>query len=88
MSARDELSRGLAQEAAIDWRQRLVASAGASNVQRQHMGKLQHNKLIAVDGRTVQSVRCGSNHFSWRCRAIVRAPSLSAGRVCARPCRV
>jgi len=46
--------------------QRLIASAGATHVQRQHMGKLQHNKFIAVDGRAVQKVMCGSTNFSWR----------------------
>jgi phosphatidylserine/phosphatidylglycerophosphate/cardiolipin synthase-like enzyme len=30
------------------------------------MGKLQHNKLIVVDGPKVQSVVCGSTNFSWR----------------------
>ena len=43
----------------------LVASAGAANVQRQHMGGLQHNKTIAVSG-TVQSAVCGSTNLSWR----------------------
>ena len=45
---------------------RLAASAGAANVQRQHMGKLQHNKFIVVDGRAVKKVLCGSTNFSWR----------------------
>lgn len=45
---------------------RLIASAGPANVRRQHMGKLQHNKLIVVDGPTVQRVVCGSTNFSWR----------------------
>ena len=46
--------------------QRLVASAGAAHVQRQHMGKLQHNKFIVVAGSAVQKVLCGSTNFSWR----------------------
>jgi PLD-like domain len=44
---------------------RLVKSAGRANVQRQHMGSLQHNKFIAVDGK-VQLAVCGSTNFSWR----------------------
>lgn len=46
--------------------ERLTASAGDANVKRQHMGKLQHNKTIVVDGPTVQAVVCGSTNFSWR----------------------
>jgi hypothetical protein len=45
---------------------RLVASAGRENVKRQHMGKLQHNKLIVVNGSDVQAAVCGSTNFSWR----------------------
>jgi len=44
----------------------LVKSAGAANVKRQHMGNLQHNKTITVDGPNVQMVVCGSTNFSWR----------------------
>lgn len=45
---------------------RLSASAGAGNVKRQHMGKLQHNKTIVVDGAKVRAVVCGSTNFTWR----------------------
>jgi phosphatidylserine/phosphatidylglycerophosphate/cardiolipin synthase-like enzyme len=45
---------------------RLSASAAKANVKRQHMGKLQHNKTIVVDGPKVQAVVCGSTNFSWR----------------------
>jgi phosphatidylserine/phosphatidylglycerophosphate/cardiolipin synthase-like enzyme len=45
---------------------RLVASAGRANVQRQHQGKLQHNKLIVVDGPVARGALCGSTNFSWR----------------------
>ena len=45
---------------------RLIVSAGAGNVKRQHMGKLQHNKFIVVDGPRVQAAVCGSTNFSWR----------------------
>ncbi|KAF0813548.1 hypothetical protein IGB42_01899 [Andreprevotia sp. IGB-42] len=44
----------------------LRASAGAAQVKRQHMGCLQHNKTILVNGPTVQAVVCGSTNFSWR----------------------
>jgi phosphatidylserine/phosphatidylglycerophosphate/cardiolipin synthase-like enzyme len=46
--------------------QRLSASAGSANVKRQHMGKLQHNKTIVVDGPKGKRVVCGSTNFSWR----------------------
>lgn len=45
---------------------RLRQSAGAANVRRQHMGNLQHNKLIVVDGPNVKRAVCGSTNFSWR----------------------
>jgi phosphatidylserine/phosphatidylglycerophosphate/cardiolipin synthase-like enzyme len=45
---------------------RLAASAGAANVKRQHMGKLQHNKTIVVDGPKVKAALCGSTNHSWR----------------------
>jgi hypothetical protein len=45
---------------------RLVTSAGAGNVKRQHMADLQHNKSIAVDGPKAQLAVCGSTNFSWR----------------------
>lgn len=45
---------------------RLVKSAGAANVKRQHMGKLQHNKTIVVDGPSVHAIVCGSTNLSWR----------------------
>jgi phosphatidylserine/phosphatidylglycerophosphate/cardiolipin synthase-like enzyme len=45
---------------------RLSVSAGAGNVKRQHMGKLQHNKTIVVDGPKVRAVVCGSTNFAWR----------------------
>ena len=45
---------------------RLSASAGAKSVKRQHLGKLQHNKTIVVDGPKVQAAVCGSTNHSWR----------------------
>lgn len=44
----------------------LTVSAGAANVKRQHMGKLQHNKTIVVDGPKGKIAVCGSTNFSWR----------------------
>jgi phosphatidylserine/phosphatidylglycerophosphate/cardiolipin synthase-like enzyme len=44
----------------------LVHSAGADNVQRQHMGDLQHNKSIVVDGDKTKIAIGGSTNFSWR----------------------
>lgn len=45
---------------------RLIKSAGKANVKRQHMGKLQHNKTIVVDGPKTQAAVCGSTNHSWR----------------------
>lgn len=38
----------------------------AASVKRQHLGKLQHNKTIVVDGKKVQACVCGSTNHSWR----------------------
>jgi len=46
--------------------QRLIASAGAANVKRQHMGGLQHNKTIVVESPTLKAAVCGSTNLSWR----------------------
>ena len=43
----------------------LIASAGVGNVQRQHVGELQHNKTIAIQGKVLLTI-CGSTNFSWR----------------------
>jgi phosphatidylserine/phosphatidylglycerophosphate/cardiolipin synthase-like enzyme len=45
---------------------RIAKSAGKDNVKRQHMGKLQHNKIVVVDGPKVQAAVCGSTNHSWR----------------------
>jgi len=45
---------------------RLTLSAGKSNVRRQHMGNLQHNKMIVADGDQVKAAIGGSTNFSWR----------------------
>jgi phosphatidylserine/phosphatidylglycerophosphate/cardiolipin synthase-like enzyme len=44
----------------------LAGSAGAENVKRQHVGHLQHNKTIVVDGPTAKAAVCGSTNLSWR----------------------
>lgn len=62
----DEGSHGEADSGETQAETRLQASAGAANVKRQHMGKLQHNKTIVIDGPKVQVVVCGSTNFSWR----------------------
>lgn len=44
----------------------LQGTAGSENVQRQHMGGLQHNKVIIVDGDSTKIAIGGSTNFSWR----------------------
>jgi len=44
----------------------LKATAGASQVLRQKMGSLQHNKTIVVQGGGLNKVVCGSTNISWR----------------------
>ncbi|KQV41224.1 phospholipase D-like domain-containing protein [Rhizobium sp. Root1204] len=46
--------------------ERLSQSAGSGNVKRHHMGSLQHNKTIVIDGPNIQKVVCGSTNFTWR----------------------
>lgn len=43
---------------------RLIKSAGAANVKRQHMSNLQHHKCIAVKG--LNKVVYGATNFTWR----------------------
>lgn len=62
----DDGAHGLPGSAETAAEKRLIASAGAANVKRQHMGKLQHNKTIVVDGPKVQAAVCGSTNHSWR----------------------
>jgi len=44
----------------------LTVSAGAANVKRQHMKRLQHNKMIVVNGKKTKKVVFGSTNLSWR----------------------
>jgi phosphatidylserine/phosphatidylglycerophosphate/cardiolipin synthase-like enzyme len=62
----DEGDHGQTGSAESQAEQRLSVSAGRENVRRQHMGNLQHNKTIVVDGLNAQRVVCGSTNFSWR----------------------
>jgi phosphatidylserine/phosphatidylglycerophosphate/cardiolipin synthase-like enzyme len=62
----DDGKHGGAESAETKAAGRLAATAGQDNVKRQHMGKLQHNKTIVVDGPTVKTAVCGSTNFSWR----------------------
>ncbi len=62
----DSADHGKPDSAERTAEQRLVASAGAANVKRQHMGSLQHNKVVAVVGDKVKAAICGSTNFSWR----------------------
>jgi hypothetical protein len=62
----DSGSHGKDESAEHEAEKRLVKSAGRANVKRQHMGGLQHNKMIAVDGPKVQAAIGGSTNFSWR----------------------
>jgi phosphatidylserine/phosphatidylglycerophosphate/cardiolipin synthase-like enzyme len=62
----DDGAHGKPNSAESQATKRLIRSAGIKNVKRQHMGKLQHNKTIVVDGVNVQASVCGSTNFSWR----------------------
>jgi len=62
----DSGSHGENASAEVKAEKRLKQSAGAGNVKRHHMGHLQHNKSIVVDGPKVKAVVCGSTNFSWR----------------------
>jgi phosphatidylserine/phosphatidylglycerophosphate/cardiolipin synthase-like enzyme len=62
----DSGSHGESDSAEKQAEEALKKSAGDGNVKRQHMGDLQHNKTIAVDGDEVQAVVCGSTNFTWR----------------------
>jgi hypothetical protein len=62
----DEGSHGKKTSAETEAQKRIILSAGKDNVIRQHMGHLQHNKMIIVDGRSVKAVVFGSTNLSWR----------------------
>ncbi len=62
-SSSDHFHIGAGENQAED---KLVVSAGRNNVKRQHVGKLQHNKMIVVDSPNLKAVVFGSTNFSWR----------------------
>ena len=62
----DSDKHGLATSAESQAANILAGSAGAENVRRQHVGQLQHNKTIVVDGPLVKAAVCGSTNMSWR----------------------
>jgi len=62
----DSKEHGEAKSGESQSAKRLIASAGKANVKRQHMKSLQHNKMVVVDGPTIQKVVFGSTNFSWR----------------------
>ena len=62
----DDGAHGKPKSAETKAEKLLIASAGAANVKRQHLGKLQHNKTIVVDGAKVKAAVCGSTNHSWR----------------------
>jgi hypothetical protein len=59
-------SHGAAHSAEDQAAQELTISAGAAQIKRQHMGELQHNKIIVVTGPNMHTAVCGSTNFSWR----------------------
>jgi phosphatidylserine/phosphatidylglycerophosphate/cardiolipin synthase-like enzyme len=62
----DEGAHGARGSAENEAAKKLRTTAGKTNVKRQHMDKIQHNKTIVVDGDKANVVVCGSTNFSWR----------------------
>lgn len=62
----DSSSHNEAGDAESKAAEMLQKTAGKDNVQRQHMGSLQHNKVIIVDGERTKIAIGGSTNFSWR----------------------
>jgi phosphatidylserine/phosphatidylglycerophosphate/cardiolipin synthase-like enzyme len=62
----DDGAHGKPDSAESQAAKRLAISSGKDHVKRQHMGQLQHNKTIVVDGPKASTVVCGSTNFSWR----------------------
>ena len=61
----DDGTHGAADSPESQAAARLERTAGAANVVRHHMGGLQHNKMLVVDGKNPVCV-CGSTNHSWR----------------------
>jgi phosphatidylserine/phosphatidylglycerophosphate/cardiolipin synthase-like enzyme len=62
----DSSTHGASHSAESQAAARVAATAGAANVKRQHVSKLQHNKTVVVDGPNVKAAVCGSTNLSWR----------------------
>lgn len=62
----DSDSHAAADDAETKAAAMLEKTAGKNNVQRQHMGGLQHNKVLVVDGAKTKIAIGGSTNFSWR----------------------
>jgi len=62
----DSKDHGAAGSGETQAAKRLMKSAGAANVKRQHMKSLQHNKMIIVNGKKTNKVVFGSTNLSWR----------------------
>jgi phosphatidylserine/phosphatidylglycerophosphate/cardiolipin synthase-like enzyme len=60
----DEGAHGKSASAESQAERRLVAKNCV--VKRQHMGNLQHNKTIVVNGPSLKKAVCGSTNLSWR----------------------
>lgn len=62
----DSAAHGDDDSAESEAARQLEKSAGAANVKRQHLRKLQHNKTIAVRGPKIKAAVAGSTNFTWR----------------------
>jgi phosphatidylserine/phosphatidylglycerophosphate/cardiolipin synthase-like enzyme len=62
----DSATHGESTSAETQAETRLIQSAGADHVKRQHMKGLQHNKTIVVNGLKTKKIVCGSTNFTWR----------------------
>ena len=62
----DSGGHGAADSGESQSAQRLSLSTGAVNVKRHHMGQLQHNKTIVVEGPNLKTAVCGSTNYTWR----------------------
>lgn len=59
--SKDHKEHGSAENKAYD-----ILSKSTNNIKRQHMGQLQHNKTIIVEGNSIKAAVYGSTNFSWR----------------------
>jgi hypothetical protein len=62
----DSKEHGEADSGETQSAERLKKTAGTANVKRQHMKRLQHNKMIIVSGPRTKKVVFGSTNLSWR----------------------